>query len=334
MTREHKLALIVGFSLILLVGVLISDHLSRARQAKIASVGTGEAGAVVVPPAAGDPMKPLNDALAAEPAPRSLAAAPTSETPPVASDAKKQAEPQPVVISQGNSKARTDSPETSLDRAIREQGGTMVQREDGKWDIILPSAQETKTESAGHVPTGATIANAPKTSPLPKFEDEKPSAKTTNLAINDPVKYHAVKKGETMFQIAADYYGTGKIWRELAKYNNVESKEGAVRVGMKLKIPAKDVLLGKAVPGKATVEVPTTQPAAKPAPGKRQDGNPVKPKIELATYTVKKGDTLGDISQKTLGTSKRWHEFVEVNKIEDEDNIPAGTVLKVPVMRG
>src|SRR6185436_2493355 len=41
-TREHKLALIVGFSLILLVGVLISDHLSRARQAKIVPVGAGE----------------------------------------------------------------------------------------------------------------------------------------------------------------------------------------------------------------------------------------------------------------------------------------------------
>ena len=51
-------------------------------------------------------------------------------------------------------------------------------------------------------------------------------------------------------------------------------------------------------------------------------------------YVVKKGDTLGDISKKTLGTSKRWQEFVELNKIIDEDRIPAGTVLKIPAMRG
>ncbi len=31
MTREHKLALIVGFSLVLVLGVLISDHLSKSR---------------------------------------------------------------------------------------------------------------------------------------------------------------------------------------------------------------------------------------------------------------------------------------------------------------
>jgi nucleoid-associated protein YgaU len=57
-------------------------------------------------------------------------------------------------------------------------------------------------------------------------------------------------------------------------------------------------------------------------------------KIELATYTVKRGDTLGEISRKLLGTSKRWHEIAEFNKLEDGDNIPAGTVLKMPPMRG
>ena len=37
MTREHKLALIVGFSLVLVVGVLISDHFSKARTARVDS---------------------------------------------------------------------------------------------------------------------------------------------------------------------------------------------------------------------------------------------------------------------------------------------------------
>jgi len=35
-TREHKLALIVGFSLVLVLGVLISDHFSKARQMQMA----------------------------------------------------------------------------------------------------------------------------------------------------------------------------------------------------------------------------------------------------------------------------------------------------------
>ena len=36
MTRELKLALIVGFALVLVVTVLISDHLSHARQTELA----------------------------------------------------------------------------------------------------------------------------------------------------------------------------------------------------------------------------------------------------------------------------------------------------------
>ncbi|MFN7020841.1 MAG: hypothetical protein ACK4WH_05885, partial [Phycisphaerales bacterium] len=35
MTREHKLALIIGFTLVLVVGVLISDHFSKAHEARL-----------------------------------------------------------------------------------------------------------------------------------------------------------------------------------------------------------------------------------------------------------------------------------------------------------
>ena len=37
MTREHKLALIIGFTLVLVVGVLISDHFSKARLSRVNS---------------------------------------------------------------------------------------------------------------------------------------------------------------------------------------------------------------------------------------------------------------------------------------------------------
>jgi nucleoid-associated protein YgaU len=40
MTREHKLALVIGFALVLVVGVLISDHFSSARLAQLEVVGS------------------------------------------------------------------------------------------------------------------------------------------------------------------------------------------------------------------------------------------------------------------------------------------------------
>jgi len=42
MTRDHKVALIVGFALVLVVGVLISDHMSAAQEAEMdAAIGSG-----------------------------------------------------------------------------------------------------------------------------------------------------------------------------------------------------------------------------------------------------------------------------------------------------
>ena len=95
------------------------------------------------------------------------------------------------------------------------------------------------------------------------------------------------------------------------------------------------MLLGKpsAIEAAGRGTAPAT-PSEKIIPGRRQDVPIVKHEIKLATYTVRKGDTLGEISLKVLGSSKRWQELAEFNKLEDEDSIAAGTVLKVPPMRG
>ena len=331
-TREHKLALIVGFSLILLVGVLISDHLSRARQARIASVGGADAGASIsaTPPTA-DLMKPL-DAELSRPSAHTQPPAPAVQEPPVeparalqqpvqVAKTESPAQP-PVTIAQGGGRQSSDA-RTPLEEAINQHGGSVSVDQNGNRTINLPPAVGLKPE--------ANLVKAPApTSPI--------GAPDTKAGTNVPAKVHAVQKGETMFQIARTYYSNGHLWRELAKYNGVANKEGSVREGTKLRIPAKDVLLGKApaAESKAITATPKQQPAptTKPVPGKRLDGEPVKPKVELATYTVKKGETLGDISRKLLGTSKRWQELAEFNKIDDEDSIAAGTVLKVPPMRG
>ena len=48
---------------------------------------------------------------------------------------------------------------------------------------------------------------------------------------------------------------------------------------------------------------------------------------------MKRGDTLGDISKRTLGTSKRWEDILELNKLEDEDDLKPGAVLKLPAKK-
>jgi len=48
------------------------------------------------------------------------------------------------------------------------------------------------------------------------------------------------------------------------------------------------------------------------------------------THTVQPGDTLGIISQKTLGTSTRYQEIAVLNGLSNPDSIMVGQVLQIP----
>lgn len=329
-TREQKLALIVGFSLVLLVGVLISDHLSRARQAKIASVSPGESPAPAqVATSATDPLQGLNKALS-EPAPAG-SGSPNPLTQQVPGPTVSEPAQPTITIAQGPSRIDSGShSDTALEEAVKKAGGRIEARSDGRSGIILPDLPGAAgTVSAPLGGTPAAISTNPKTWPMPR---EQTTGKI--LPNNERFKTHAVQRGETLFQIAGKYYGTGHVWRELAQFNGLANKDGVVREGARLKIPSKELLLGKASPTETAGRGAPMPEAATVKTIRRQDVPILKPEIKFATYTVRKGETLGEISRKVLGSSKRWSELAEFNKLEDEDTIVAGTVLKVPPMRG
>ena len=56
------------------------------------------------------------------------------------------------------------------------------------------------------------------------------------------------------------------------------------------------------------------------------------PAQDMATYTVRKGDTLSAIAQEHYGKASRWHAIFEANRdqIDDPDLIRPGQVLKLP----
>ena len=53
------------------------------------------------------------------------------------------------------------------------------------------------------------------------------------------------------------------------------------------------------------------------------------PSQELRTYTIKKGDTLWDISKKYLGTGTRYPEIMELNALKSTTIYP-GQILRIP----
>ena len=52
---------------------------------------------------------------------------------------------------------------------------------------------------------------------------------------NDTYVTHSVKKGESLWSIARDYYGNGSMWGAIYQYN--ELKKETVYTGQKLKVP-------------------------------------------------------------------------------------------------
>ncbi len=63
---------------------------------------------------------------------------------------------------------------------------------------------------------------------------------------------------------------------------------------------------------------------------RRNSKAPVARKEASGTYTVQPGDTLSEISQRVLGSSRRWTEIQALNGGIDPGSIGVGMVLKVP----
>jgi hypothetical protein len=87
---------------------------------------------------------------------------------------------------------------------------------------------------------------------------------------------------------------------------------------------------------------PIASTAVPPAPPKRPSffqprQEPVAPEetFEEAahdSYTVQRGETLGEISAKVYGTSRRWKQIYEANQdiLKDPNRIKPGQVLRIP----
>lgn len=125
----------------------------------------------------------------------------------------------------------------------------------------------------------------------PKIKEES----FGNATLAGEVGTYKVEKGETLMMIAFKIYGDYGMWRELAKLN--PKIKSFVIAGMSLNF-------------KAPAEKFVWNPAGEP-------------------YLIRKGDTLGVISNEKYGTPKKWKKIWENNKplIKNPNLIFAGFTL-------
>jgi len=280
MTREQKLALIIGFSLVLLVGVLVSDHLSGARTAQLADVGA--ALEATAPPPLEDPL-PEHEP---EPAPRE------PEFRSVAASPEPASRPAGERFSPGRLVAGADAASESFLRALQEQF-----RETG--ELAPPAAQVD----------GARPQAARPSLPEPRVIDpvmteRRPAALAT----------YRVRQGDSLWSIAQAQYGDGRLAKRLAEFNVAQ---GRMR-------DADTILVG------ATILLP--EPRALDASSSAREVPVARRPDPVREYTVRRGDTLGEIAQRELGSSKRVSAILAANRtvIDDPDDIRVGMVLRLP----
>ena len=290
MTREHKLALILGFSVVLVVGVLISDHFSRATIAQLEDL-TADTGAVSTV------LDAPNETQSLE---RAHAAGPAAST----------------VLPGGYSFiGEPDSP-TFADRPVFESSSEALLNEIQKtWYATQHVASKAQgsllAQTRNAVPVVALDGGVTgPTAALP--EPTRVLTPASHGVWGDealPTKTHRVAEDESLWSIAEQHYGDGALYTKLAAFNSDRvDDDHTIHVGDVLRIPPRHGLTG---------ERPTSHQTTRTATIAR-------------TYTVRDGDTLGEIAQRLLGSSKRWPEIVKLNGIDDPDVVPVGTMLKLP----
>jgi len=324
-TREHKLALIVGFSLVLIVGVLISDHFSPARTQDV-SAGAMSAGTPVKFGSSPDGLR-----VPAEPSSRPVLPE-TLASHNVANKLPEQPTYQPPTPT-------TPQPSGPIEVVMGDREGDTVPdplRDD--FESATGSFGERFAAGPGNVIPESGIPKIGPSSVLTKPVEQlaPPTLQPTNGKpfSTGTMDRYTIQEGDSIYRVAATQYGDGTLWTRIREFNPGKiGSGGELRAGTVIELPPKDVLTGQAVlppPGvrpQPTPASPRTTPTKIDSPQKRDNASP-----GFTVYVVQRGDELGMVAKKTLGSVKRWPEIAALNKdvLPDPDTLTAGMKLRIP----
>lgn len=319
MTRENKLALVVGFGLVLFVGILISDHYSEARRAESAN---------------------LNERSGMDRSSRYVVDRLTEVRRREASSA--QARP---FMASTNGLPQGAPDHTDLDgRTPADNRGLNGALAGADESVIIDDPMVRRAQGEVEYLTFTLPEQPVKRDPASSGSSATPRGRT-----------YQVRSGETLYAIALREYGDGNAWKALAEYNKLQNAE-RLREGARLVLPDPSALGlrsgSSSAPGAGDRPGDTARADSTPSgrsaanggasangrssgagdrPG-RGNGAESARVASTKTYTVQDGDTLAKIASKVLGSRGRWPEIHALNRdrLADPDRVVPGMVIRVP----
>ena len=368
MTREAKIALLVGLGVVLLVGVLISDHLATQRQPDppdlegqvveqarpdasqrpgappsairpgmrpgidgVRASAYGPSGSPAGPGSAGSTNTAANDATPRDRSPQSTPPTTADDQPPTrVSPFARPAPSESLIIA-----AAPPAPPTSTaDTQTNTQLNAVPTPRDPARHSDRPDSPLAGIE--------ALVARSNEALRQPGSNPVVANASIANASIAKPdaplpapppepdTLIHEVRSGESLYVIAQRYYHDGMLWRRLAQANpDKVSLEGHVRVGTKLRIPSPGTLIDR-----DAVTILASRQADRPAVAAGgQDPTPPASRASPRTYVVQAGDTLSEIAMERLGSLRYWRELLTVNDdLDTAADLRAGMVIQLPAV--
>lgn len=129
---------------------------------------------------------------------------------------------------------------------------------------------------------------------------------------------HVVRQGETLRSICSTFYGDSGLANAVAKWNGLHNPND-IEVNSTIALPKRESLVTM---GMTFQEPKDTGVSALPS----------NKTIEFGTYEVKSGDTLSEIAQKVMGTTKKTQVLIMFNKdvMPNPDRIRPGMILRYP----
>jgi nucleoid-associated protein YgaU len=311
MTRETKIGLLVGLAFIIVIGILLSDHLSSSTEpppATLANAGSNvmqtitspgsaagaQAQPVVAPqvqpnttvPLAGDLARPQQ-----QPVQIVQVGTPPPRQEPIAIQAQ-QPDPAPAATA-------TPQPETYAGDA------PIITHVPAQTDDALNAAARRSGESL--VALDSTGRPQPNVAPVGWTQ-----------ALTGMTEYKA-EPGDSVSKMAMKFLGGNtKTNRDLIVKANPSLQKDPNKV-----IVGQTYLIPSATERTAAISTIVEAPAA-PA---------MSPTVASATeywYTVKENDSLWKIATEQLGNPNAVAAIKELNQIQDENRIAAGMKLKLP----
>jgi nucleoid-associated protein YgaU len=333
--RENKLALIVGFSVLLVVAVLVSDHLSTARQDEVEAgldtlleIPGGKA--FVTEPlraegrvgrgadlgdsprfATGERVNPTETQVAqAETSRAAGRATPRYSDPTPTRSAPTETLGTPELVERYASSSSAGNEPIQFGNGP----GASDDSDDGGMTRITGVEQSVIDKLLSRQQTALVQTSD---------DDRRPGSQiaggTTDGLVARDNKY-VIQPNDTLFEVCQRLYGDGTKWRELVAINNGKIRDdGTVFPGVAIDL-VPGVRQG-AIGGASRSETPERAP-------EQSEG-------ETRSYTVKKGDTLSEIVQREVGSIRHLERVRTLNPWleKQKDNIRVGQKLVLPTPR-